>query len=66
VQLVFILKLFGARLVQHELASLLKNHIKTEGYLALAGRFQDGAKAATSNDPEAVAKVVSDILFSIH
>jgi len=66
VQLVFILKLFGARLVQHELASLFKQHIRTEDYLALAGRFQDGVKAATANDPEAVAQMVTDVLFSIH
>ena len=65
-QLAFILRLFGARLVQQELALAFKHHVKPEGYLALAGHFQDGVKAATANDPEAVAQVVSDILFSIH
>lgn len=64
-QVLLLLKLFGERIVQAELADVLRHRVSTAGYAELVPLFQAGADGAKAADPNAVAQAITDLLFSI-
>lgn len=64
-QVLFFLKLFGARLVAAELADVLAKHVSAAGYATIGAAFAAGAKGCQDQAPAEVAQAITDALFAI-
>lgn len=65
-QFLFVLKLFGKKIMAQELADLLAHHATKEDLAAMAPFFQAGADACVKGDDAATAQAITDMLFTIH
>ncbi len=61
-----IVKMFGAGYLERELADLLKKHVTKAGYANLEPFFADGQAGCAAADPDAVAGAIVHALFAIH
>lgn len=64
--LITLLKFFGAAEVERLLSNAFHKHVTSAGYKALGAHFTDGAKGCADGDPDEVAHAVTAILFSAH